>query len=277
MNVDIEKTDRKYNIIYCDPPWPYGKRTGIEGEHHRHYASMSMDELIEMGEKVKRIAADDCALIMWLTYPKIDHIFTAGLLKAWGFKYKTVFQHWTKVAQPQWPKNADEKDPIRPRRGIGYYTKSNGEWCLIATKGSIIKFKKDTFAIPNVIMEPPREHSRKPDITRTHIEQLYGDIPRIELFARQGFPGWDYWGNQTDKFDAVTIPTEIADIYKVQEENVRVVMEEYNTKKELIKAKKAQTRLAKKRKAEEAHPEAPPAKEIREAEKDTNENAEKEA
>ncbi len=65
--------------------------------------------------------------------------------------------------------------------------------CLIATKG---KPKRISSKVHQVIEDKIREHSRKPDITRTRIVELCGDLPRIELFARQKVDGWDYWGNE---------------------------------------------------------------------------------
>ena len=76
---------------------------------------------------------------------------------------------------------------------MGYYTRSNNEICLLAIKG---KPKRVSKSVHQVIYEPLREHSRKPDTTRTRIVELCGDLPRIELFARQKVDGWDHWGNE---------------------------------------------------------------------------------
>ena len=76
--------------------------------------------------------------------------------------------------------------------GIGHYTKSNCEVCLIGVKGKP-KIIDDT--ISSAIISPRQEHSRKPDIIRDKIVQLCGDLPRIELFARQKIPNWDAWGD----------------------------------------------------------------------------------
>lgn len=244
MNVDIDTVDRKYSIIYCDPPWAYSGGKEIEGSCNKHYDSMSMDDLCELGEKIKRIAADDCGLLMWVTYPKLDVIFKSGLIEKWGFKYLTMFQTWYKAVNPTWPAIPDEK--IKARLGIGYYARSNNEFCILAVKGSIMKYKMPGITINSVIMEPRREHSRKPDIARTNIVDLFGDIPRIELFARQGFAGWDYWGNQTDKFDAVTVPTEIKVIYDAQDVNIKSALERY----QVIRTNRATIRKTKKEERE---------------------------
>ena len=81
--------------------------------------------------------------------------------------------------------------------GIGYYTKSNAEVCLLATRGDAHKLVKDN-SISQMIMAPKTEHSRKPTIVRERIVQMLSDLPRIELFARQKIEGWDCWGNQVE-------------------------------------------------------------------------------
>ena len=77
--------------------------------------------------------------------------------------------------------------------GLGYWTRANNEICLLATKG---KPKRVSKSVHQVIYEPLREHSRKPDTARSRIVELCGDLPRIELFARQKVEGWDCWGDQ---------------------------------------------------------------------------------
>ena len=77
--------------------------------------------------------------------------------------------------------------------GTGYWTRANAEYCLLATRGHP---KRMSANVHQVIFEPTREHSRKPDCTRDRIVDLLGDLPRVELFARQTAPGWDSWGDQ---------------------------------------------------------------------------------
>ena len=78
---------------------------------------------------------------------------------------------------------------------MGYWTRANAEVCIIATKGSP---KRQSRAVHQIIMSPIKQHSKKPDETRERIVALMGDVPRIELFARQKAPGWDVWGNEVD-------------------------------------------------------------------------------
>jgi N6-adenosine-specific RNA methylase IME4 len=105
------------------------------------------------------------------------------LIKKWGFEYKTVAFVWTKKN-----KKADSLF-----WGMGYWTRANSELCLLATKGNIKRIAKN---VHQVVQTPIREHSQKPDEVRDRIVQLMGDLPRIELFARQKTDGWDVWGNE---------------------------------------------------------------------------------
>lgn len=130
---------------------------------------------------VAEIAAPDCVLFMWVTFPTLPDAFK--VLEAWGFTYKTVGFCWVKRNKktPSW------------FWGLGHWTRANAELCLLATKG---KPKRMSAAVHQIIDSPIEEHSKKPDETRTRIVELVGDLPRIELFARQPTPGWDVWGNE---------------------------------------------------------------------------------
>lgn len=84
---------------------------------------------------------------------------------------------------------------------MGYWTRANAELCIIATKGSP---KRNSRSVHQIIFSPIEEHSKKPDEARERIVKLMGDVPRIELFARQKAPGWDVWGNEAP--DSIAIP-----------------------------------------------------------------------
>ena len=131
---------------------------------------------------VQSIAADDCYLFMWTTSPFLSKAF--DVIKSWGFTYSTVGFVWIKM----------KNDMSAPRGdGLGKYTISNAEYCLIARKG---KYFRESKSVKQVIMSPKGEHSRKPYETRDRIVSLCGDLPRIELFARDKTEGWDTWGNE---------------------------------------------------------------------------------
>jgi len=80
-----------------------------------------------------------------------------------------------------------------PFMGMGYWTRQNAELCLVAKRG---KMNRQHKSISSIIMEPRRRHSQKPDQVRRDIVRVAGDLPRIELFARNKTPGWDIWGNE---------------------------------------------------------------------------------
>lgn len=183
MFVDIFNTDKKYNIIYADPPWQYNKRnnhnTKFGGGVHSHYPTMTMAKIEQL--PIQQIADDNCALFLWTTFPYLDK--QIKLFEKWGFTYKTLGFSWIKTNL----KNG------KPFFGVGYYAKSNCEVCLLGVKG---KMKPVSNLVSSCIIAPKREHSRKPEEARKRIVELFGDIPRIELFARRYADGWDCWGNE---------------------------------------------------------------------------------
>lgn len=175
--VDINATDRKYNIIYADPPWRYWE--GGDKNQSLHYTTMTIDEICDL--PVKDIADDDCVLFLWVTYPILQDAFR--VIDAWGFKYSTAAFVWVK-------KNKHQDTPFF---GNGAWTRANSELCLLATKGNIMRLDA---SISQVVESPIEEHSKKPDIVRELITQLVGRLPRVELFCRYPAAGWDVWGNE---------------------------------------------------------------------------------
>lgn len=186
MKVDIYTTDKKYNIIYADPPWAYrqnGSKTHIRGMAKQHYQTMTTKDICDL--PIRNIATDDCICFMWATFPNIGEALK--VMKAWGFEYKTAGFVWIK-------KNRKSNTNFW---GMGAYTRANAEVCLLGISKNT-KAKKAVKAnnIHQVIESPIEEHSKKPNETRERIVKLLGDIPRIELFARQEVEGWDCWGNE---------------------------------------------------------------------------------
>ncbi len=180
---------KKYSVIYCDPPWAYRvwSKKGSGRSAESHYSTMSLEDIKAL--PVGDLADKDCALFMWITFPLLNEAF--NVLDAWGFTYKSVAFVWVKQ---------NKKTPSL-FWGMGYWTRANAELCIIATKGSP---KRQSCGVHQVIMSPIEEHSKKPDETRERIVELMGDVPRIELFARQKAPGWDVWGNEAP--DSVELP-----------------------------------------------------------------------
>lgn len=120
-------------------------------------------------------------LLMWATYPMMREALF--LIDAWGFTYKSIAFQWVK----------QNRSGNGYFFGLGRWTRGNTEPCLLAVKG---KLKRASNAVSQLIMSPIREHSRKPDEVRDRIVELLGDLPRIELFAREAAPGWDCRGKE---------------------------------------------------------------------------------
>ena len=169
---------KKYSVIYADPPWRYKMYKG-NGYIERHYPTMELDEIKAL--PVKELADKDCTLFLWATLPMIPEALQ--VIQEWGFEYKTTAFVWVKLNR--------HRDGIF--WGMGYWTRSNVEICMLATKGHPHRKAKN---IHQVIISHVEEHSKKPAEARRRIEALIGDVPRIELFARQSPPGWDVWGNE---------------------------------------------------------------------------------
>lgn len=142
---------------------------------------------------IKDLADDDCILFLWATFPNLP--WALDVIEAWGFKYKTLGFSWIKL----------NKNDGKPWFGIGHYTKSNCEVCLIGTKGKSLKVSDK---VSSVVMTPREGHSKKPDVIRDKIVELCGDLPRLELFARDRgdknlwggnrMDGWDKFGNEVE-------------------------------------------------------------------------------
>lgn len=171
---------KEYSIIYADPPWRYANN-GAQGVAENHYPTMCLDEICAL--PVADIAAKDSALFLWATFPMLPEALR--VIREWGFTFKTVAFVWLK-------QNRKAKTWFF---GLGYWTRSNAEICLFATRG---KPKRQDKGIHQFIISPLEGHSKKPDEARDKIVQLMGDLPRVELFARQTPDGWDVWGNEVD-------------------------------------------------------------------------------
>ena len=164
-----------YSVILADPPWP-SVSTGPRGNAADNYNLMTLDEIC----RVPVPAADDCALFLWARSPALPEAFT--VMTAWGFRYVTVAFVWEKVSlrgEPMW--------------GIGLYTRPSVELCLLGMRGHL---EAKGHNVGQVIRARRGPHSRKPDQQYDLIERLFGDVPRIELFARREIVGWDTWENQ---------------------------------------------------------------------------------
>lgn len=173
----------KFKIIYADPPWQYEQKS-LSGAAAKHYATLTDDELYQL--PIQDIADEDCILILWVTYPKLKEALE--LMHRWGFAYKTIGFVWLK----------QNKKSLSWFFGMGFWTRGNTEICLLATKG---KPKRISAKVSQLVVSPMERHSKKPDEVRQRIEQLLGEVTRVELFARQRYDGWECLGNEIDGLD----------------------------------------------------------------------------
>ncbi len=186
--VDIYSTDKKYQVIYADPPWTYNtwSEKGKESRSaEKHYNCMTKEDIQNL--PVKELSAGNRALFLWVTFPCLQE--GLELIEKWGFTYKTCAFSWVKRNR-----NSDSFF-----MGCGYWTRANTEICLLATKGKPHRVSK---SVRQICDAPIMEHSRKPAEIRDRIVELCGDVPRIELFARQVADGWDRWGNEAPEDEA---------------------------------------------------------------------------
>ena len=174
---------KKYQIIYADPPWSYNDKLGNDsdfGSATSAYQTQSKDWISRL--PVGEIAEKDSVLFMWAVSPLLPEAFE--VMKAWGFKYVTVAFCWSKHT----------KNKIKVSN-MGRWTMGNIEVCLLGRKGKPQRITKN---IKQLVEEERTGHSKKPDEVRKRIVELMGDIPRIELFAREKPEGWDVWGNEVE-------------------------------------------------------------------------------
>lgn len=191
--VDIFNTQKKYNIIYADPPWKYRDKR-CNGNCEQHYKTMDINDISKL--PIQKLASKDCILFLWATYPQIKEALQ--LIENWGFRYKTIGFQWIKLNKKTnldsfKYTNLEYEFKKTPFFGLGRWTRGNTECCLIATKG---KPKRINKGVSQLIFSKLEEHSKKPNEVRERIVSLMGDLPRIELFAREQANGWDCWGNE---------------------------------------------------------------------------------
>lgn len=172
----------KYKIILADPPWAHNDKAaaGERGAGFK-YSLMDQGALMGMRAYIDSLAAEDCLLALWHVAPMPQE--TLDLVRAWGFKLKTMKGFtWHKVTK-------HGKDFL----GMGNWSRCNTEDCLFAVRG---RPKRISASVRQFIEAEIREHSRKPDEARDRLVELMGDVPRIELFARQRVAGWDAMGDE---------------------------------------------------------------------------------
>lgn len=195
--------ERHFGAILADPPWRFrtwNKATAVKRRSSGtnvsaavHYNTMPLEEICAL--PVAAHAAADCALFLWISWPQMPDALR--VIEAWGFEYKTCGFDWMKAHVGQIDMFRDDADALC---GMGYWTRANTEPCLLATRGKPKRLHRD---VRMGIIEPRREHSRKPDCVHARIERLVAG-PYLELFARAERPGWTCRGDEVGRFPSVT-------------------------------------------------------------------------
>ena len=176
---------KKYRVIYADPPWNGLGWNNGSGKKcpANHYPVQCIYWIKSL--PVEEIAEDNAALFLWVTFPNLKE--GIEVIESWGFKYSTCAFTWVKR----------NKKSDSFFMGCGNYTRANAEICLLGTRGSMQKEVK-SHSVRQICDCRIMDHSKKPHEIRNRILQLFGDVPRIELFARDKMPGWDVWGNEIE-------------------------------------------------------------------------------
>jgi N6-adenosine-specific RNA methylase IME4 len=187
-----------YGLIYADPPWTFAtySQKGKGRSPEAHYDCMTLEDIKTL--PVADWAAKDCVLLLWVTDPLLERAFE--VIRAWGFKYKTVGFYWAKLNRGAAQLYLDEHSFFT---GLGFWTRANPEQCLLATRGQP---KRRAGDVRKLVVSPRREHSRKPDLLYDRIEALCAG-PYLEMFARSSRPHWDSWGTQAGLFDGGAVTT----------------------------------------------------------------------
>lgn len=173
-----------FDIVLIDPPWDYDDKRDHKsaGMARSAYDVMSLSSIREL--QPSSILSDNAAIFLWATGPKLSDAMY--VIEAWNLKFLTVAFTWVK----HYPKSPSDYS------GLGHYTKSGTEFCLLARKGKPLpRLRRD---IRQIVHAPVTRHSAKPPEVRERIVQLFGDRPRAELFARDVCPGWTAWGDGVD-------------------------------------------------------------------------------
>ena len=179
----------KYNIIYADPPWQFGDRMLSKGHggyfyslEDKHYTPMNYRDICHLGIELRPYLADDSALFMWSTDAHLKEAI--DVMESWGLTYTTVAFYWLKQEK-------SGKDVCF----FGRWTMKSMEICLLGKRGKPQRYGKN---VRQLLRAERGTHSQKPSEIRGRIVELMGDLPRIELFARQKVDGWDCWGNEVE-------------------------------------------------------------------------------
>jgi N6-adenosine-specific RNA methylase IME4 len=183
LNAHLEQVGGEFRTIIADPPWAY-RSSGGNGGVANHYATMSEEELCAL--PVKAVAAQDCVLLMWATWPQLE--VAMRLIPAWGFQFVTGFP-WVKTSEPPFCDLLGQT-VMRPSYGTGWWVRGCSEPILVCKRGNVTVPAQSWLGLISERMS----HSRKPDTLYEYAESF--PAPRLELFARRPRFGWTVWGNE---------------------------------------------------------------------------------
>jgi N6-adenosine-specific RNA methylase IME4 len=169
-------SDRRYPVVYADPPWRYEFAESDNRAIENQYPTMELCDICSL--PVPKLAAEDALLFLWVPNPKL--VEGLDVMKAWGFEYRTAMV-W-----------------VKPSIGVGYFVRNMHEFLLIGRRGNIpVPLPADR---PGSVIQAARgEHSVKPVEFYVVIERMYPTLAKVELFARSAREGWDRWGNQANR------------------------------------------------------------------------------
>lgn len=168
-----------YYVVLADPPWAYGdKMTGHSFSLDHEYQTQPKKWIESL--PVQQIAAASSTLLLWVPSPLLPD--GLAVMRAWGFKFKTVAFVWSK-------RTTLGKEVAN----LGRWTMGNVELCLLGTRGRPQRVARN---VRQLIVAERRRHSAKPEEAACRIERLFGTAPRVELFARTAREGWDQFGNE---------------------------------------------------------------------------------
>ena len=177
-----------YKVLYLDPPWSYYGDSDKDQACGKHYNTMPFEELVEL--PVKERMAHPAVGLMWVTSPKLE--MGMDLIKAWDLYYRGIAYVWVKTSKKDG--HVIEGQGVRPsivkpttELVLAFSTQKKGRPLPLLDEGQ-----------GQVVYGPRGQHSEKPDEVRIRIEELFGDVPKLELFARARYKGWDSWGLEAD-------------------------------------------------------------------------------
>jgi N6-adenosine-specific RNA methylase IME4 len=179
-------------VICPDFPWQFETYSGKGKQRSadRRYDCWSLERILTMAPLIERLAADDCALMLWSIGP--EQPGALEVIKACGFEHKNIGFCWVKTTPDAECITLDGKGL---HWGMGYSTRSNAEFVLFGARGSPRRLSAD---VHQIVIAPVGEHSEKPDEVYRRIQRLYPG-PYLELFARRPREGWTTWGNEIER------------------------------------------------------------------------------